>query len=65
MKSDDFEVCPIGTRQELELYRDLFYIIQRNKKQWGEGIVPYDITQQYNKICKHYQKYDVILDRTV
>jgi hypothetical protein len=65
INENDFEVCPIGTNQELKLYRDLFYNIQRDINQWGPGIVTIDIKNSYNKLCKHYEKYNVILDRTV
>ena len=46
----DFEVCPTGTQKEIELSRDLIKAITQLISQYGEGIIPRQISLPYNAL---------------
>ena len=49
----DFEVCPIGTLKEVELSRELYKAITQLISQYGEGIVPRQISLPYHALKDH------------
>jgi hypothetical protein len=46
----DFEVCPIGTQKEVELSRELSKAITQLISQYGEGIIPREISLPYRAL---------------
>ena len=52
----DFEVCPIGTQKEIELSRDLIKAITQLISQYGEGIIPRQISLPYYALKEHHGK---------
>jgi hypothetical protein len=50
----DFEVCPIGTQKEIELSRELTKAITQLISQYGEGIIPREISLPFNAL-KNYR----------
>ncbi|CAB5221986.1 hypothetical protein UFOVP242_200 [uncultured Caudovirales phage] len=50
----DFEALPTGTQKELLLSRDLFMAIEQLTKQYGEGIIPHQLSISYNTLKEHY-----------
>ena len=52
----DFEVCPIGTQKEVELSRELCKAITQLISQYGEGIVPRQISLPYHALKDHRGK---------
>ena len=46
----DFETNPIGTQKEIELSRKLKKAIEQLISQYGEGIVPHQISVPYNNL---------------
>ena len=46
----DFETHPIGTQKEIELSRELSKAIEQWISQYGEGIIPHQISLPYNKL---------------
>lgn len=49
----DFETHPIGTQKEIELSRELTKAITQLISQFGEGIIPHQISVPYNKLRDH------------
>jgi len=49
----DFEVCPIGTQKEVELSRELYKAITQLISQYGERIVPRQISLPYHALKDH------------
>ena len=50
----DFEALPTGTQKELLLSRDLFTAIEQLTIQYGDGIIPHQISIPFNKLKEHY-----------
>jgi len=50
----DFEVCPIGTQKEVELSRELYKATTQLIGQYGEGIIPREISLPYH-VLKDYR----------
>ena len=48
--TDDFEVHPIGTFQELEHYKKIVNSIQQITEQYGNGIVPEPVFRTYSEL---------------
>ena len=46
----DFETNPIGTQKEIELSRKLTKAIEQLISQYGEGIVPHQISVPYSNL---------------
>ena len=46
----DFETHPSGTQKEIELSRELTKAIAQLINQYGEGIIPHQISVPYNKL---------------
>jgi len=49
----DFEVCPIGTQKEVELSRELYKAITQFISQYGEGIIPREVSLPYYALKDH------------
>ena len=49
----DFEVCPIGTQKEVELSRELYKAIIQLISQYGEGIIPREVSLPYYALKDH------------
>ena len=49
----DFEVCPIGTQKEVELSRELYKAITQFISQYGEGIIPREVSLPYHALKDH------------
>ena len=49
----NFEVCPIGTQKEVELSRELYKAITQLISQYGERIVPRQISLPYHALKDH------------
>jgi hypothetical protein len=49
----DFEVCPIGTQKEVELSRELYKAITQLISQYGEGIIPREVSLPYSALKDH------------
>ena len=49
----DFEVCPIGTQKEVELSRELYKAISQLISQYGEGIIPREVSLPYHELKDH------------
>jgi hypothetical protein len=56
-KSNDFEVHPRGTAQEIALYRELAREIESVTEQYG-SVVPLQIMNVYAKLLAHYDAYN-------
>ena len=52
--SDDFEVLPRGSIQELKLSRELVAAIEQITSQFGTGIVPHSVFTAYAKLRDHH-----------
>jgi len=50
----DFETHPLGTHKEIELSRELFKAITQLISQYGEGIIPREVSLPYN-VLKDYR----------
>ena len=50
----DFETHPIGTQEEIELSRELVKAIEQLTIQYGDGIIPHQISIPFNKLKEHY-----------
>lgn len=50
----DFETHPIGTQKEIELSRELTKAITQLISQYGEGIIPRQISLPYHALKDHY-----------
>ena len=49
----DFEVCLIGTQKEVELSRELYKAITQLISQYGEGIIPREVSLPYHALRDH------------
>ena len=49
----DFEVCPIGTQKEVELSRELYKAITQLISQYGERIIPREVSLPYYALKDH------------
>ncbi len=49
----DFESHPVGTQKEIELSRELFKAITQLISQYGEGIIPRQISLPYYALKDH------------
>lgn len=56
VKSNDFEVHPIGTAQELKMSRDLVIEMAQLQKQYGTGIFHKTISDKLNTLLGFYDK---------
>ena len=56
VKSNDFEVHPIGTAQELKITRDLVIEMAQLQKQYGTGIFHKTISDKLNVLLAFYDK---------
>ena len=52
----DFETHPLGTQKEIELSRALVKAITQLIRQFGEGIVPREISLPYQALKDHSSK---------
>ena len=52
----NFEVCPIGTQKEVELSRELYKAITQLISQYGEGIIPREVSLPYHALKDHRSK---------
>jgi hypothetical protein len=46
----DFESHPVGTQKEVELSRELFKAITQLISQYGEGIIPREVSLPYHAL---------------
>jgi len=54
--SNDFEVHPIGTAEELKLSRQLSAAIAQITHQYGDGIVPESVLKAYKQLTDYYDE---------
>jgi hypothetical protein len=52
----NFEVCPTGTQKEVELSRELYKAITQLISQYGEGIIPREVSLPYYALKDHRSK---------
>jgi hypothetical protein len=50
----DFESHPVGTQKEVELSRELFKAITQLISQYGDGIIPRQISLPYHTLKDHF-----------
>ena len=49
----DFETRPLGTQKEIELSRVLYKAITQLISQYGEGIIPREVSLPYHALKDH------------
>jgi hypothetical protein len=52
----DFESHPVGTQKEIELSRELYKAITQLISQYGEGIIPREVSLPYHALKDHRSK---------
>lgn len=52
--TQDFEVHPRGTADEIRLARELVDAIRVEMESYGDGIVPHSVRQAYNRLYGQY-----------
>lgn len=50
----DFETCPLGTKDEIKLSRELADTIKEVIEAHGEGILPLLVVQAYKRLYGQY-----------
>ena len=56
VKSNDFEVHPIGTAQEIKLCRELVESMVQLQVQYGRGILAEQVVSKLDKVIEHYNR---------
>jgi hypothetical protein len=54
MSTNDFEVHPRGTADELRLSRELMEAMRVEMESFGKGLFPHAVTQAYNRLYGQY-----------
>lgn len=56
VKSNDFEVHPIGTALEIKLCRELVESMVQLQVQYGRGILAEQVVSKLDKVIEHYNR---------